>query len=111
MLSFIIYTTWLFTPKIRNLPPLSLLLSFAKTSTIVKLKFDISMPIALSGSIPKMYAKAPRIVPKCAIKIKSNKTPLKRTIPPLGKNSEEILGKLGYRRIDVKKLKKRKITN
>ena len=62
-----IYSTLLLIPKTRNLPPLFLSSVFAKNSTLVKLKCDISIPSTLSGSIPKMYASIPFIVPECAI--------------------------------------------
>ena len=65
--SFKNYSTLLLIPKTRNLPPLFLSSIFSKNSTLVKLKCDISIPITLSGSIPKMYARIPFIVPECAI--------------------------------------------
>ena len=53
--------------KIRNLPPLFISSVLDKNSNLVKLKWDISIPITLSGSIPKTNDRVPLIIPACVI--------------------------------------------
>ena len=50
-------------------------------------------------------------VPECAIRVRSDKGPLKRIIPSVGKNNNELLRGLGYDKKAIVQLKEKKVIN